>query len=200
MRDLKQEAECFSVDQRKLRSGVKLELNTVVSEINSPPRITRAARMLLRLGITPGFALDLTTNDENGQPWDFDDSRQRNRATRKVLVEQPDLLVGSPMCVEFSARQRLNKAKIPTPEEYDERRRKAVRHLEFVCKLYRLQSDAGRLLFREHPAQASSWEEDCVERIMKLKGTKCITMDQCTLWQSDKDGKPVKKPTKWMSN
>ena len=101
--------------------------------------------MLPKLGITPGFALDLTVNDENGQPWDFDDSRQRNRATRKVLVEKPDLLVGSPMCVEFSAWQRLNKAKSPTPEEYDERRRKAVRHLEFVCKLYRLQSEAGRL-------------------------------------------------------
>ena len=110
MRDLKQEAECFGVDQQKMRSGVKLELNTVVSEIYSPPRITRAARMLPRLGITPGFALDLTTNDENGQPWGFDDSRQRNKATHKVLVEKPDLLVGSPMCVEFSAWQRLNKA------------------------------------------------------------------------------------------
>ena len=54
------------------------------------------------MGMTLGFALDLTTNDENGQPWDFDDSRQRNRGTRKVLVEKPDLLVGSPMCVEFS--------------------------------------------------------------------------------------------------
>ena len=104
------------------------------------------------------------------------------------------------MCVEFSAWQRLNKAKSPTPEEYDERRKKAVRHLDFVCKLYRLQADAGRLFLHEHPAQASSWEEDCVERILKIEGTKCVTMDQCTLGQCDKDGRPVKKPTKWMSN
>ena len=106
-----------------------------MSEIYSPPRATRAASLLTNLGITPGFALDLTTNDEDGCPWDFDDPHQRRKALHKVLVEKPDLLVGSPMCVELSAWQRLNKVKSPTPEEYEKRKAKAVKHLEFVCQL-----------------------------------------------------------------
>ena len=99
--------------------------------------------LLTRLGVTPGFALDLTTNDEDGCPRDFDEPRQRQRARHKVLVERPDLLVGSPMCVEFSAWERLNKAKSATPEDYERRREKAVKHLEFVCQLYKLQAEAG---------------------------------------------------------
>ena len=39
-----------------------------------------------------------------------------------------------------------------------------------------------------------------MERILKMEGTKCVTMDQCTLGQCDQDRRPVKKPTKWMSN
>ena len=135
----------------------------VVSEIYSlPPRVTRAARMLPSLGVSPGFALDLSVEDDDGQPWGFDDPQKRNKAVRKLLVEKPDLLVGSPMCKEFSAWQRMNIAKTFDPERYVAARRKAVRHLEFVCKLYKLQKDAGQLFLHEHPSQADSWEERCI--------------------------------------
>ena len=60
----------------------------MVSEIYSPPRVTRAARLLPHLGITPGFALDLTVNDEDGTPWDFDKVEKRNKAVHKLLTEK----------------------------------------------------------------------------------------------------------------
>ena len=56
---LKQEAEKFGVDSEKMETGIQQELNVVVSEIYSPPRVARAARLLTKLGITPGFALVL---------------------------------------------------------------------------------------------------------------------------------------------
>ena len=43
----------------------------VLSELYSPPRVTHAAGVLKNMGITPGFALDLTAVDEKGAPWDF---------------------------------------------------------------------------------------------------------------------------------
>ena len=115
-------------------------------------------------------------------------------------MDKPDLLVGSPMCIEFSPWQRLNKVKSANPEGYVERRRKAVRHLEFVCKLYKLQLDAGRLFLHEHPLQADSWGEPCIKGVLKGHGVATISMDQCQFGQCDEYGAPVKKPTTWMSN
>ena len=95
--------------------------------------------------------MDLTVDDDDGTPWDFDKVEKRNKAICKLLIEKPDLLVGNPMRTDFSPWQGLNKAKSPHPETYTEARKKAVRHLEFVCKLHKLQHDAGRLFLHEHP-------------------------------------------------
>ena len=42
-----------------------------VAEIYSPPRVTMWAKALPHFGIIPGFAMDLTTEDEHGVAWDF---------------------------------------------------------------------------------------------------------------------------------
>ena len=102
------------------------ELNTVVSEIYSPPRVTEAARLSSRLGISIGFAMDITANDEDGNPWDFDREQQKSKAEKRVLDTCPDLLVGSPMCKDFSPWQRLNEAKSMEPEK-DQKKALAIR-------------------------------------------------------------------------
>ena len=88
----------------------------MVSEIYSPPRITRAARILTKLGITPGFALDITVEDSDGKPWDFTKQEKEDKATELVVDTELDLVVGSLECKEFSPSQHLHKAKSPTPE------------------------------------------------------------------------------------
>eukprot|EP00972_Heterocapsa_arctica_P096768 14277097-Heterocapsa_arctica.AAC.1 len=42
-----------------------------ISEVYSPPRVSLAATSHPSSGIQAGFALDLTTVDEFGNPWNF---------------------------------------------------------------------------------------------------------------------------------
>ncbi len=46
-------------------------VDRIIAEVYPAPRITAAAKLLPHLGILPGFALDRTTNGEDGAPWDF---------------------------------------------------------------------------------------------------------------------------------
>ena len=62
-------------------------IKTVLSEIYSPPRVTACAKLLPSCDILPGFALDLTTVDAHGVPWDFD-LPERRAAARRLVEEQ----------------------------------------------------------------------------------------------------------------
>ena len=53
----------------------------LISEIYSPPRITKEATQGKWKHIAPGFALDLTVNDPSvGMPWDFSQSGKHRKA------------------------------------------------------------------------------------------------------------------------
>ena len=139
-----------------------------VAEIYSPPRVTKAATVLPRLGIEPGAALDITTCDERGVPWDFTKEEMKRKAEKLLDETKPDLLVGSPMCTKFSSWQRINWRRTRNPRRFKQERAEAVEHLEFVCHLYRKQAKAGRWFLHEHPAQADSWGEQCVQDVLKI--------------------------------
>ena len=51
--------------------------------------MTRAATLLSSLGIEPGAAVDITTCDEHGKPWDFSDQAMRSKAER--LIDDTEL-------------------------------------------------------------------------------------------------------------
>ena len=79
------------LDKTILRSLIgKIEM----VEVYSPPRVTEVARTM---GLKAGWSLDITTRDSDGKAWDFN---MRNRAVRKVLTDEPVLLIGSPMCTD----------------------------------------------------------------------------------------------------
>ena len=84
-----------------------------VSEVYSPPRIVEMAN---KMGLRGGWSLDLTTHDEDGRPWDFNNATMRNRAVRKLPEDQPIVLIGSPMCTEYSAINRLNHCRMTREE------------------------------------------------------------------------------------
>ena len=92
----------LGADTAKYRRERSKSIRAVVSEIYSPPRVTAATKLLPELRIIPGFALDLTTADTDGQLWDFDSKVMRERALQKVRDEKLSLLIGSPMCTAFS--------------------------------------------------------------------------------------------------
>ena len=94
----------------------------------------------------------------------------------------------------------MNRITTRDPEALRKRREDAVKHMEFVCKLYKRQMDRRRLFLQEHPAQADSWSEECVRRVADSENVDTVVVDQCQYGQCDGDGNPIKKPTRWMSN
>ena len=66
----------------------KRALRHVVSEIYSLPRVTAATKLLPELRLIPGFALELTTVNEKGEPWNFDLKVMRDEALRRVREER----------------------------------------------------------------------------------------------------------------
>ena len=147
-------------DKKKYAKEMR-DASRTVSEMYSPPRVTRAAKMQPSLGILPGFALDLNTCDHRGMPWDFDNEDQRKAAWAKVLEEKPMLIIGTPMCTVFSAIRNLSNMK-RDPRVVAAEMRRAIKHLTFCCDLYRHQVQEGRFFLHEHPQAATSWETPVV--------------------------------------
>ena len=171
----------------------------MVSEIYSAPRVTKLLKMLPSQEVTPGFALDLTNEDESGRPWDFTKEECRVAARKKVDEEAPMFLIGSPGCTPYSSLQNANKNK----SGRDEAERKKVEgdvHMRFVCELYRAQHAAGRYFLHEHPLCATSWKLEWIEEVLELDGVDTAWGDQCQYGQAAGGTEPVKKPTRWMSN
>ena len=166
-----------------------------VAEIYSPPRI---AALLPKYGLCPGVAMDITTNDETGMPWDFDDPRQRQKARERLRADKPLVLVGSPMCTAFCRLQAINFAKMD-PDRVRAILARARMHLNFVCSLYEEQVKGGRLFLHEHPAAATSWEEPAVRRVLKMQNVQVTRVDACQYGMTGEfhgEELPVKKPTR----
>ena len=185
--------------REKYKRERKRALNKVISEVYSAPRITQALKMLPTQDISPGFALDLTTEDENGIPWDFTKADRREAARHKVEREEPMFLVGSPPCTVWSSLQVLNVNKSGR-EEAEKKRIEAEVHMRFVCELYAMQHRSGRYFVHEHPLYATSWKLEWVQDIMELEGVATAWGDQCQYGQDGGTGEPMKKPTRWLSN
>ena len=55
-------------------------MQRMVSEIYSAPRVTKAMKLMPGLELVPGFALDLSGNDGEGNAWDFTRADMREKA------------------------------------------------------------------------------------------------------------------------
>ncbi len=186
-------------EDRAYRRERRTALEPMLAETYRVPRVTAAARLLPSMGIIPGFALDLTTTDEHGVPWDFDVADRRAEARRKVETERPMFLIGSPMCTAFSTWQALieqNRDPDVVRREYT----RAMVHLRFICEIYALQTECGRYFVHEHPACARSWGEECIQDLLRREGVGRTIIDQGQYGQQAPSGDPVKKPTTLMSN
>ena len=113
---------------RKYRREATRRLRAIVSEVYSAPRVTDAARRHPRLGCIPGFAMDITGVDDEGNQWNFDLPEMREKAEKQLDAQRPTLLVGSPMCTPFSNLQNLNDPK-RDPEIVAQEKEAGRRHL-----------------------------------------------------------------------
>ena len=94
------------------------------------------------MGLIPGMSLDLTENDVDGQPWDFNIADKRERAMRLVKSKKALLLIGSPMCAAFSQLQNINFGRM-SPIDVERVKRHGTTHLEFCADLYKIQHENG---------------------------------------------------------
>ena len=114
-------AEILSVVQALGRSSPKHRrerkkgVRPVISEIYSPLSVTAATKLLPELKVIPGFALDLTTVDDDWKLWDFDPNIMRDRAMQRVKDHRPMLPAGSPMCTVFSPRGSTSMTRYVSP-------------------------------------------------------------------------------------
>lgn len=112
-----------------------------ICEVYSPPRVASCAT---KSGLSPGWSLDITTEDPNGVPWDFDQPDCRHRAEQLIHRTQPELLILSPMCTWFSAMQNINKDKIDA-KTFQKNFVRGVEHLRFCLRLADLQLRQGAM-------------------------------------------------------
>ena len=114
--------------------GRKVEFT--VHEAYSPPRVTDVATAM---GLIPGMAFDLTTNDpDDGLPWDFNNPDEAEKSMRIIEGKRAILLIGSPMCTAFSSWQHIIFAKM-SDDEIKQKLEYRMRHIEFAAELYRIQ-------------------------------------------------------------
>eukprot|EP00973_Karenia_brevis_P061083 8493537-Karenia_brevis.AAC.1 len=163
-----------------------------ITELYSPPRVTVEG---VKHKLVPGWACDLT----NG--WDFRIASHRETVREHIKRDKPLLVIGSPMCTMFSSLQNLSGWSDLKQRRWEE----AVRHIEFMAEIYRMQIKGGRWFLHEHPASATSWSLRVIRKLEEEVGVKLSVADQCMydLVTWSKDGNrllPARKTTKFMSN
>ena len=203
------DATAYAVQALKDRPVQTTSLDSVCNptffELYGHGTIVQASHGCRRnLNIDGLHALDLRTRKPDGEPWDFSRAADRRLARSMVDELKPTWVMGSPPCTFFSAwNQGINHRKMD-PERVEELRKQAITHLHFVIGIYRMQLDGGRHFLHEHPAGATSWNDDWVMRLMQHPRVSTITSDQCEygLLTPDAHGNPTpaKKPTRWMSS
>ena len=149
MQDIKLQWEMWMEDIGSGLNGAMLTIlksQVDVVEVYYPPCVAEMARTM---GLREGWSFDLTTCDEQGRLWDFNNANMRNAAVRKVLQDKPRLLIGSSMCGPFSCMNNLNYHHM-SEEEKRQKLDYGRRHLEFCVKLYELQWKEGRYFLHEH--------------------------------------------------
>ena len=106
------------------------------------------------MGMKSGFALDLTANDENGEPLDFSIPERRHAALKMQDDTKLEILIASPPCTMVSALQNINMHKM-TVEDIKMQAEDSVTHFAFAVR----QAQGGRLFMFEHPAAALEWKQ-----------------------------------------
>ncbi len=190
---------------RSYRREATQAARKIVSEMYSPPRVTKLIRETRARHLMPGFAFDITTVDPaDGLPWDFSLEHKRRRARALLREQKPYMLVGSPMCTHFTTWQRLNEVKSKDVASTKRARTAAIVHMDFVAELYGEQMQDGRYFLHEHPLSASSWELASISKLNSDPRVDRVHGDQCQFGAETQSGpprgQPIKKPTGFMTN
>ena len=147
-----------------------------VAEVFSPARFTASAT---NWGLQPGFACDLHTLKEDGEPWDLTRPADEAELETKQRLLDPYFLTGCPPCESFSMLKGLI-AVVSSAESIAAKEVHGRKCLGVAFRAYQRQIDRQRHMLHEHPAGASSWTEADVTEfrnnnpdVIYVKGPMC---------------------------
>ena len=131
--------------------------------------------------------MDITTVNEQGVQWDFTNVEMRNQAFRETVAEKPFLLMGAHPCAKWRSKSNASWTRKTQREKDDELHRARV-HMQFVCRMCKLQHDEGRYFLYEHCQSELPWRKDCVEEIQEMTGAKLMSVRRgsCNLPSNEK--------------
>jgi hypothetical protein len=176
----------------------------VVTELFSPPRVNAKVHDTQDAGLIAGTSFDMIVDQHTGASWDFLQADHRRRCWARLRIENPWVVIGSPPCTAFSVLNRgLNRDRVPA-----ERRERQLAEgkvlLGFALSVYTWQVRRQKYFVHEHPASVSSWTLPEVMAVRTMEGVATVLNDACMFGMKavDAEGteRPVKKPTRWMSN
>ena len=88
-------------------------------------------------------SMDITTVNEQGVQWDFTNVEMRNQAFRETVAAKPFLLIGAHPCANWRPKSNASWTRMTRREKGYELHTARV-HMQFVCRMYKLQHDEGR--------------------------------------------------------
>ena len=190
-------------EAKRLRESESTSMNDAqnieVHEFYSVPRI---APETIGKYVSKSVSFDINTNDSDGKAWDFTKASMRQKPREYVNKHRPLFIIGSPPCDQWSIMQNLNKGKT-SPEEVQKTLIEARIHLAFCAELDKMQIDSGRYYLHEHPTSASSWNEPCMQDIIKDPEHFTARIHMCAYEMKipDKHGNEyIYKPTQFITN
>ena len=144
---------------------------TDVAELFCPGRFAEKASAF---HLVPGTAFDLRTG------WDLATASGRQECWRRLHLEMPVLIVGSPPCDPFSTLQNLNADSARRREKLQQ----GILFVQFCCSVYEWQHARGMGFLHEHPWAATSWQLKCMQATLALPGVQVVRCDQCAFGQA----------------
>ena len=167
---------------------------THVSEIFSPPRITKEAA---RRGLISGAAFDIL------QGWDARKEEDVAALMDHIETCKPLFINGSPPSTSFSLLQNLS-VNTRNEKEFQTRLAEARQMLRVAITAYKKQAQGGRFFLHEHPLTATSWLEPEMIDLIRTPGTYFVQADLCqfglTSWTAEGEEALVKKQTGFLTN
>ena len=182
--------------QQDRRTSTRGTFEFDVSEVFSRPRVTTVAK---EAGWVAGYSLDQVHQDQvTSRTWDLLSQRDQNALYGLLRSRPSKLVVVSPPCRTFSSLQCMRKHPLPQQEKEN-----GIELLRVAIKTCLIQMKVGGYFILEHPAGASSWQDEEMVKLMSMKSVQVLTIDQCEygLRASDSLGDaPAKKTTKLITN
>ena len=163
------------------------------AELFSPPRVTPIAQKM-------GLKVDTSARFDLSDGWDVRKISHRHQFRKFQQERRPRFLVLSPECRAYSQLMNVNWDRM---EEAEKERIIAEGRLmwNFSLESAENQDDLGDYFALEHPAGASSWKGERVQRLLRRPSVCLIEFDMCALGLSVvKSGELSKKSTKILTN